>query len=260
MTVVTEYTDMDGYISWNGSPILKPVEFSVDWTRESTEYGIVGEWGVRNIPGLLKVSSIKVTRVLDDGSLTAAMLNNSPLTGTANTLMAASTFTSGTPFTLTSNTAGNGLVAITLSVSPITTAGQIILVGTDINGNVLTDFIQVPTTLAVGGSVYSHFPFNTVTMAVPTGGLASTGNGKLALTSVAGAVSASPGAPSLIQVVGKVYQPSLGSNNYTFTFPNCFIIKGGHLGFKGGANGKLDDPVELLPRKVADCFMSYVNQ
>lgn len=260
MTAVVEYTDMEGFVTTDGSSETKWLEFSVKWTREDSTYARGNEWGKRHIQGLLD-AEINITRVLDDGKYAAWMLNATPTTGTVQTIVTAgASLNAAGKLTLAGNNGGNGLLAITIAGATTVADTYLLIHGTSPSGVDQYEDVKIPSG-TVAGAVFN----TTKTWATTATGVITiyneTATGAATtcgIASVAGTSNAAPGKGKTFTITGGSKQVSPSTNNVTYTFPACWI-KSGSFGAKAGQNGKLDDPIVCVPTVVADCYMAYLN-
>ena len=158
------YTGVHGTVSYAGSTIAV-AEFDVKIKRGVASHARSGKWSDYKLPGKIDVTG-SMKRILTDGELLAALLNATPATGAAETLHAGLTCPGDGSENITVMTdtsiASASRIKLTATGGAVTGAGTAILIGTDANGNALTEPVAV-TTLAENSYVVSTRTFKTLT-------------------------------------------------------------------------------------------------
>lgn len=249
------YTGVHGTVSYAGSTIAV-AEFDVKIKRGVASHARSGKWSDYKLPGKIDVTG-SMKRILTDGELLAALLNATPATGAAEALHAGLTCPGDGSENITDMTdtsiASASRITLTAIGGPVTGAGTAILIGTDANGNDLTEPVAV-TTLAENSYVVSSRTFKTLTHVALKNVAMGVGD-TLKVASITGSASVTVGEPKVFNLIGKVDD---GSNHVYITMNNCFFTDGE---FKfTDADGILEDPLSFTMRDPdADLTIEYVN-
>lgn len=229
MALPTHYTGSDGEIQIGGTPTTL-VDFSIDMAV-----------GVINSPAIGKRSDVKyagkfdvtgtITQVLVTGDLMAKLIgaNADITTSSLEVLLAAEDIETSDgrhEITIGTDPADPTSVKATLNVgTTLTTAGSIIIHGTDSSDNYVTEVLDFAA-MAVGDSdqivfgsqIFKTTDFVDVEAALSKG---STPNCcTLKLEGVDGTKTITPGEPTLFNIIGKVTD---GTSYYQLTANNCFF-------------------------------------
>jgi hypothetical protein len=227
-----KFTGVHGQITIDG-PALADVLFDIEWETETIIQEISGDYGgEEHIPGKRTIKTFKVTGALQKAEMLRMIgygLNETPMLGTGGVLQAAAIFTAGTPISIGANPATPSRVRIALSVSEITTGGYVILTGTDINGNPVTEIIAIPNGSIAGTNFDGSQIFDTTPTALPID-IASGGGGELQFESLAGSAAYVFGPLKVFDLVGKAEDDE--GNIFQVTAPDCWFKNGG-LVWKG---------------------------
>jgi len=227
-----EYTDIDGSLMVGVAPVAN-IQFDCKWKRTVNKVPMAQGYAEKQIPGYLELTvKIKKGALIhsDAEVLQGYSLTDTPITGTASTLQAAATFTADTVETIGANPATPSRVRISLTVADITTAGEVIVYGTDAADNKISELFVIPVSTTAGTNFDGSKVFKTTTKAAIIG-LASTGGGKLTFASLAGASSITVGNPKVFDIVGTVTK---GAKSIQITIPDCWFINGGLTWTEGG--------------------------
>lgn len=236
------YTGVQGVVTY-ADAALADAMFDFTITRGLASGTRSGKWSDLNKPGKVTVTG-KITRIQRNADLIQAALNGTPTTGSAGTLEAAATFTAGTAITINDAApATPSRVTITLAVAALTTGGHIVLYGTDVNDNAISEVITMANGSVAGTVWTSKSVFKTCTNALPVG-IASTGGGTLEFKSIVGDSTVNIGDPKEFNLIGYVAD---GSNNITITLAHCFFT-GAKFSFTDASAQLSDD----LPFAVTD--------
>lgn len=222
-----EYTGMYGVVSLDGVP-LADVQYDVKWERATVSHSRGGKHSDINIPGKLTVTT-KITKALvyaDAAKVIGYSLTDTPITGTAETLLSASHVLDGTDNyeDMTDDTIATlSRIRYTLATKAITTGGTITLIGEDADGNAISEVIEVAaspigttwTTTKLFKKLYGH----TIRAIDSTDDL-----GTFTVASIAGNSTYTVGDPKIFDLVGSLPK---GSTNIVVTQPDCWFKNGG---------------------------------
>jgi len=252
---VDAYSHVDGVIIADSVTEAKPIEFNLNIKRDSAAVQLVGEWSPRQVPSTVDIDG-SITMILDDGLYLAKLLNATPLSGTAQTIVAAgASLNTAGPVAQAGTNAGNGIVRLTMAGATTATLTRITLTGTNIAGSDYSEVITIPAGTTAGMTFDTKAAFATITYM--TNSVAAGSGATCGVASLAGATSATIGAPKTFTIIGKLVQ---GTNNITFTMNNCFFTSGAFK-FAGKTKGALEDPLSFkLKNPNTDFSMTYVNQ
>lgn len=215
------YTGIHGTLSVAGADTAF-AEFSVKINRGVASHPRAGKYSDIKRSGKLEITGT-IKRIQSDATMLGRLLNTTALTGTAGTMHSGLTLDgSDTTYPITTPDAQDSRVRLTVVDHPITTAGTITLIGTDINGNNQTETIAL-TTLAATAYVTSGKVWGTITHATIVD-VNSTLGGTLAVASLAGSTNYAVGAASVFDLIG-VVEDSDG-NSITISAANCFLTDG----------------------------------
>jgi hypothetical protein len=224
-----EYTGVNGIVKIDGTELLD-VEYDVKWETTTIEHKRGNKRSSVYLPGsrTVKTTIKKALARTDVPKTLIYSLTDTPVTGTADVVKAATVFGSAGTFTAAAKTmTAPSAIRFTLGTAVVTTAGYVTLFGTDINDDPIEDTIYFPTTLLVGGSVDTTKIFKTVTGWLNQG-VVSTGNGTIKLDGVAATSTATMGDPKLFTLVGEVSKVVSGvTHKITITQPECWFTTGG---------------------------------
>jgi len=226
-----KFTGVHGLLTIGGPP-LADVLFDIEWNTETIVQEISGDYGgEEHIPGKRTIKTFKVTGALQKAEMLRMIgygLNETPITGTAAVLQAAATFTAGIPITIGTPITTPSRGRIALSVAPITTGGLVILYGTDINDNPVTEIIVIPNGSVAGTNFDGSQIFKTAPTALPIGVVGA--GAKFQFESLAGSSSYVFGPLKVFDLIGKAEDDE--GNIFQVTAPDCWFKNGG-LVWKG---------------------------
>lgn len=219
------YTGIHGAVTYAGAA-LAVAEFDFEVTRGVTSHARSGKWSDLNVPGKVSCKG-KLKRIQTNADLIMATLNATPATGTSTTLLATSTVLDGSDFyeAMTDTTPGTASrIKITLQTKAITSSGggTVTLIGTDINGNPISEVIEIPNSSAIGSVWYSNYTYLTVEGIAVHDLDTEDDTGTLKVESIAGDSSVNIGEPKSFALIGKVED---GTNHITVTISNVFFNK-----------------------------------
>lgn len=226
-----EYTGVNGIVKIDGTELLD-VEYDVKWETTTIEHKRGNKRSSVYLPGsrTVKTTIKKALARTDVPKTLIYSLTDTPVTGTADVVLAAAVFGAAnvfTPVNPVKTMTTPSAIRATLSVAQVTTAGYVTIFGEDENGDPMDDTIYFPTTLLVGGSVDTTKIFSKV-YGFLNQGVVSTGAGKIALAGVAATSTATMGDPKLFTLVGEVSKVVSGvTHKITITQPECWFTTGG---------------------------------
>lgn len=222
-----EYTGAMGTITVGGVP-LADVQYDVKWDRATVSHTRGGKYSDINIPGKLTVKT-KITKALvyaDVAKTLGYSLTDTPISGTAETLLATSTALDASDFyeDMTDDTiATASRIRYTLQTKAITTGGTITIIGEDNDGNPMEEMIEVAAS-AIGTTWTSTKVFKKV-FGHTIRGIDSTDDlGTFAVASIAGSATYTVGDPKIFDLVGTLTK---GSTTIVITQPDCWFKNGG---------------------------------
>lgn len=251
-----EYTGVHGVVTYAGSP-LAVAEFDFEITRGITSHSRSGKWSDLNIPGKVSCKG-KLSRIQTNADLIQAMMNATPTTGTATTLLATSTVLDATDFyeEMDDSTPGTpSRIRVTLKTKNASVAGTVTLVGTDAAGKTLSETIDIPATMVADQYIDTNNIFATVEGMLVREIDTVDDLGTLEVKSLAGDSTVTIGEPKTFTLVGAVVD---GSNNITVTLTNVIFNKSG-FNFTD-ASKMLEDSLEFFVRDPdADIIVSCVD-
>lgn len=222
-----EYTGAMGTITVGGVP-LADVQYDVKWERGTVSHTRGGKHSDINIPGKLAVTT-KITKALVYGDIEKTLgysLTDTPITGTAETLLASSHVLDGTDNyeDMTDDTiATASRIRYTLQTNAITTGGTISIIGEDKDGNAMEEMIVVEPS-AIGTTWTSTKVFKKVYGHVLRGMDSTSDLGTFAVASIAGSSTYTVGDPKIFDLVGTLTK---GGHTIVITQPDCWFKAGG---------------------------------
>lgn len=222
-----EYTGMFGTITIGGVA-LADVEFDCKWSRGTVSHARGGKYSDIQIPGKLTVKTkIKKALVYADAPKTLGYsLNDTPITGTAEALLAASSVLDATDFYIDmtdATIATESLIKITLQTKNITTGGTITLIGENTAGVAISEIIDLPATAVVGATWTSTKTFKVLYGMTVRGTDSTDDTGTFKVESIAGNTSFTVGNPKVFDLIGTLTK---GATTIVVTLPDCWFSSG----------------------------------
>jgi len=214
-----EYMDADGYVT-KGGPVVADVLCDVKFLRDTIEIPVLGASNIYR-PGKVKLASCKITRVRPrtTASLDGSAMTATPSTGAAETLKTARSLAAdGWVDNTDTAIAAASRIRLTVATSAITTAGYIVIVGEDSDGNHIEEAVSVGL-LGVGEYATSARAFLKA-YGTYNHGVASTGVGTLTIASITGSSTYTIDDPEIFDLVIGV---SKGTKSVVYTLPDCWI-------------------------------------
>ena len=226
----THYTGENGEIKIDGNTVSL-VDFSFDITNGVIASPQIGQVSDKNYPGKRGITG-KISQVLITGDLLAMVIGDTSeiTTSTLGTLLAATDLDAGvrTEYPVTNPPANPTSTKYTLTVGDAAVlAGSVVLHGTDINDNYVTEVIDFdamdigdPAQVKYGTQIFKTTDFVDVEANLEKG---TTTYSTLKLEGVSDTKTITPGTATLFSIVGKV---SDGSNYFQMTADHCFFTGG----------------------------------
>lgn len=249
MTTVSdwgEYTGVHGTVTVGGSAIAD-VFYDIKWKRATVSHGRSGKYSDSNYPGKLTVTTkIKKALVYADAAVVLGYsLNATPITGTAETLLAAShVLDAGDAYEdMTDDTiATASRIRYTLATKAITTGGTITLIGEDNDGNPISETIKVTAPASIGDTwtttkLFKKLYGHTIRAIDSADDL-----GTFTVASIAGSAAYTVGDPKVFDLIGTLTQ---GATTLVFTQPDCWFTEGGIAWEDAGKVIEVECPVEM---------------
>jgi len=240
-----EYTGISGVVTLDGVP-LADVMYDVKWDRATVSHTRGGKHSDINIPGKLTVKT-KIKKALvyaDAAKVLGYSLTDTPISGTAETLLSASHVLDGSDNyeDMSDDTiATASRIRYTLATAAIVTGGTITIIGEDKDGNAIEELIAVAAS-AIGTTWTSKKVFKKVYGHVIRG-IDSTGDlGTFAVASIAGTSTYTVGDPKIFDLVGSLPK---GSTDIIITQPDCWFKTGGIAWEDAGKIIDVDADVEM---------------
>lgn len=237
-----QYTGVNGALTIDGVAFAD-VQFDIRWATGDVNYPRSNKRSDGCIPGKRTVTC-KIRKVFqhEDASIVLGYgITDTPTTGSAGALLAATTITADTMAAITSNPATPSRVTITLSVDAITTAGKIVVYGTDVNDVPITEIFAVPLN-APSGTVYTGSKVFKTTTHLAFVDVASTGGAKAAVAGIAGDATMKFGDPKIFDIVGTLTK---GAKTITITLTDCWLKNGGITWTDAGKVIEVDADVSM---------------
>ena len=235
-----EYTGVHGVLLKDGAPFAV-AEYSVKIKRGVAAHARSGKWSDIKLPGKIDVTG-SITRITVNADMLKAILTDTPATGAAETLHAGLTCPGSGAESITDMTdtsiASASKIQLKALGGPVTGAGTAILIGTDANGNEVSEVVAV-TTLAENSTVVSKRTFKTLTH-VALKEVAMGAGDTLEVSSITGSSTATVGSPLFFDLVGGVED---GSNSIMIELDDCFLTD---TEFKfASADDMLEEPLSF---------------
>lgn len=218
---MVEYTGTEGVLEIADSPIAL-AEFSIRVTRGVASHGRSGKHSDLKLPGKVDVTG-SIKRIMIDGSLLGKVIGDTEETGAAHDLHAGLTAPGADGESVTDMTdtdSDKSLIKVTALTAAITATGKVILYGTDINDNTITEVVSI-TALGINETITGTKIFKTLTHVASFDYVQA--GGTLKVQSVTGASGIVVGEAKIFKIKGKA---TSGSNHVYITADNCFLTDG----------------------------------
>lgn len=237
-----EYTGVNGAMTIDGTPFAD-IQYDVKWATADVNYPRSNKRSDGCVPGKRTVQT-KIRKVFlheDAAIILGYSMSDAPITGTAGALQAANTFTADTIETIGANPATPSRVKLTIGTAAITTAGTVIVFGTDIGDRTQSEIFEIPdntpaTTSFTGSKVFKTTSHYAVIDLVGDSGCT------IAVDSVAGTTTLVFGDPKIIDIVGTLTK---GSKSITITQQDCWLKNGGISWVDSGRVIEVDAEVSM---------------
>lgn len=219
-----EYTGVNGAMTIDGVPFAD-IQYDVKWQTSDVNYPRSNKRSDGCVPGKRTVTT-KIRKVFlheDAAIVLGYSISDTPITGTAGALQAANTFTADTVETIGANPATPSRVTVTTGTEHITTAGKVIVYGTDIGDRAQAEIFTIPINTAPGTVFTGSKVFKTTTHYAIMDLVGDTG-ATLAIDSIAGSSTLVFGDPKVIDIVGTLTK---GAKSITITQEDCWLKNGG---------------------------------
>lgn len=248
---MTKYTGVMCVLEMADTPFAIG-EVTFDIPRSVVEFQQGGEESNYYVAGGINVTGT-IKRPMEDTTLLAKVLGDTTLSGQAGTLHSGLTApgSGGENVTDMEDTdAKSSRIKLTATSAPITVAGRVVLIGTNVNDALDQETVVIPT-LGVNESVTSKKIFKTLTHVAS---FDYTSTGSLKVESVAGASSIVVGRPEIFNLKSIATK---GANNISILAPNCFLTKGSFS--HGDANSGLLDDVAFQMQNPKELSLTGVE-
>lgn len=230
----THFLGSDGEIKIDGNVKSQVTDFSVDIAVDTIPSARVGQKSDKIYAG-----KVGITGSINEVLITAEMLSfvvgdsNSLTTSSAEALLVVTELLAASArheITITPNPTNPTSVKATLTVATdATTAGSIVVHGTDVSDNYVTEVIDFdamtsgdPAQVVYGTQQFKSTTFVDVEAALASG---TTGDcSELKIDGITGTKTMTPGNATLFTIIGKVIDAD--SNYAQITLNNCFFTSG----------------------------------
>jgi len=231
---MTRFTGVMCILKIDDTPLARAmVDFNIP--RSVVEFLQGGEESNYFVPGGMNVTGT-IKRAMEDETLLARVLGDSTMTGSTSELhsgLTAPGLGGENVADMEDTDAKTSRIKLTAITEPITVAGRVVLMGTNVNDKYDQETVEIPT-LGVNESVRGRKIFKTLTHVAS---FDYNSAGKLKVESAAGASSIVVGRPALFTL------ESIASNNeygISITAPHCFLTKGS-FSYADANSGLLDE-------------------
>lgn len=230
----THFLGSDGEVKIGGDVKAEVTDFSVDISVDTIASARVGQKSDKQYPG-----KIGITGSINEVLVTAELLSyvvgdsNSLTTSSAEVLLAATELLSASgrhEIAVTDDPTNPTSIRATLTVGTVaTTAGSIVVHGTDVSGGYVTEVINFAA-MAVGDPaqvVYGTQQFDTSDYVDVEAALSKGSSGscsELKLDGITGTKTMTPGDATMFTIIGKVIDQD--GNYAQITLNNCFFTSG----------------------------------
>ena len=230
MALPTHYTGSDGEIQIGGSPTTL-VDFSIDMSVGVINSATIGKRSDMKYAGKFDVTG-SITQVLVTGDLMAMLIGDTSgiTTSTLESLLVATDLDAAAreELPITNDPTAPTSVKATLTVGDaVTTAGSIVIHGTDSSDDYVTEVISFaamaigdPAQVLYGTQAFKTTDWVDIEAALESGAVTYS---QIKLDGVDGTKTITPGEPTLFNIIGKVTD---GTSYYQMTANNCFFTGG----------------------------------
>lgn len=232
----THFLGSDGEIRIDGNIKSEITDFSVDISVNAIASARVGQKSDKQYPGKVGITG-SINEVLITPELLSMVIGDSDTltTSTLESLLSVTEVCSSggrQEIAITSNPAAPTSVKVTLTVGTVgTTAGSIVVHGTDVSNNYVTEVIGFPA-MAVGDPSqvkYGSQVFKTTTFVDVEAALAKGDTPDctdITIEGVTGTKTMTPGDATMFTIIGRVADTSAPINSAEITLNNCFFTGG----------------------------------
>jgi hypothetical protein len=236
-----------GIITVDGEELDIPTVFNAKFKWSTQERDVIGYNSMRTIPVALGCNGTIERDMTDLKLLTKLLSSTAARTGTAEALHAGLSLAADDLLEPTdAEIATASRISFECITAPITTAGSLVVYGTDAQGGKIAELVEVGL-LTVGQKVTTKQYFKTAPE-VAIIGIRSTGNGLLKMDSVAAGATITPGRPKKFTISAEVEDEDTG-NSLTLTINNCFFTDGA-FDIETPMSDKMAFAVELPSRDI----------
>lgn len=222
-----EYMDAHGVITIEGSPVLD-IEYDVKWKTTFVEVERPGQ-SAKTLPTKKRTVTTKIKKAAlatgDPAILLGYGMTATPSTGSTTVVKAATAITADSVVAFTTSPATPSQIRGTLSVGAITTAGKIIVYGTDVNDNTIEDVLTIPLGATIAATFTTQKVFKTTTHYVVID-VASTNSTEIAFAGIGGTATFTFGNVKVFDIVGTWTHPD-ATSSIIITQPKCMVENGG---------------------------------
>ena len=217
LTGVQGYIKLDD-VSWADANVT----FVMNQASATAARG--GKWSDLNLPGK-KSCSITAKNIMRTAAKMGGMLTDASTSGTAGTVTTAFTIAEdGWHASTTPAITTPSRIRLTVGTAPLTVAGVITVIGTDVNGNPMQENIDIGQ-IGIGEYVTGTRLFSTVTGCYNTDAYSATGT--LTMTSIAGSSAYETSSnPKIYSLEFGGYDSVTGNTIYV-VIDNAFASKSG---------------------------------
>lgn len=230
----TYFLGSDGEIKIDGNVKSEVTDFSVDISVSAIASARIGQKSDKQYPGKVGITG-SINEVLITAELLSMVIgdSNTLTTSSLETLLAATellTSEARHEIAVTSDPTNPTSVKATLTVGTVnTTAGSIVIHGTDVGGDYVTEVLDFaamtsgdPAQVVYGSQQFADTDFVDVEAAISKGNSGTCS--ELKLEGIAGTKTMTPGNATMFTIIGKVEDAS--SNYAQITLNNCFFTGG----------------------------------
>jgi hypothetical protein len=219
------------------------IQYDIRWGTSDVMYPRSNKRSDGCIPGKRSVQT-KIKKVFvheDAGIVLGYSMSDTPITGANGVLQAANTFTADSVEAIGANPTAASRVKITVGTAAITTAGKVIVYGTDASDQVIAEIYTIPLGTVATTTFTGTKVFKTTTHYAIIDLVGDTGC-TLALDSVAGSSTLTFGDPKIFDLVGTLTK---GAKSITITQQDCWLKNGGIAWVDSGRVIEVDAEVSM---------------